>query len=176
MKYTQTIDPDLIEQYKIVHKQNYNFGTSGNRIVDRCKQVLDGMKVTSIFDYGCGKSTLGQALLSKPDDVLIKYDPAIPEFSERYPGCKCDLVLCTDVLEHIREETVPAVIADIATISDKALFIIATRKAIQILPTGENAHCTIKPAAWWLDQIKVNFKRATIFHNIPKHSVIIKTW
>ena len=31
---------------------------------------------------------------------------------------------------------------------------ICTRPAIAVLPSGENAHCTLEPMSWWVEQIR----------------------
>ena len=35
---------------------------------------------------------------------------------------------------------------------------ICTRPAIAVLPSGENAHCTLEPMSWWVEQIRPHSK------------------
>ena len=53
-------------------------------------------------------------------------------------------------MEHIPKEQLPQVFAHIFGKAQKFVFLaICTRPAIAILPSGENAHCTVKEPDWW---------------------------
>lgn len=81
--------------------------------------------------------------------TVTKFDPAVPKFAKRPTGV-FDLVWCTDVMEHIPEEDIPAIVADLVEYAVKALFVtVATHPAKKTLPNGENAHVTQKDGDWW---------------------------
>lgn len=95
------------------------------------------------MDYGCGKGELVKLLQKKyPFIKVCGYDPAVEEF-ENLPNEKFDFIIVTDVLEHIPENELPDTIAKISALSDKVFFHLHHAKAINVLPNGENAHCTI---------------------------------
>ena len=63
------------------------------------------------------------------------------------PDGPFDGVISTDVLEHIPEEHLPETFDQIFSRAERFVFLaICTRKAIAILPSGENAHCTLRLA------------------------------
>lgn len=145
-----TVDNDLLEQYKKIHATK-EYGTSGDRVFKQCLPFISS-SWTSALDYGCGRSKTLELL---PDHVTkrVRYDPAIPDFAKKPKG-KFDFLICTDVLEHVREETVPAILAHIFSLSSNVFFSIALRPAIEILPNGQNAHVTVKPLDWWIEKIE----------------------
>ena len=80
------------------------------------------------------------------------YDPAIP--GKDAPPGPADLVVCTDVLEHVEPEHLDAVLDDLQRLAKKSLFLlIATRPASKALPDGRNAHLTIEPPKWWIPKL-----------------------
>ena len=118
------------------------------------------MQCKTALDYGCGKASLykridpsGKTLqdIWGMDNISL-YDPAVPEYEVK--PSPCDLVVCTDVMEHIPESEVEAVLKDINMLANKAVyFCISYKKAYALLPNGENAHCTVKSEDWWKEQI-----------------------
>ena len=105
----------------------------------------------SFLDYGCGTGSFGRAMLAHGWNV-DEYDPGITG-KDRLPG-PSDLVVCTDVLEHIEPERLPIVIKHIHSLAKKACyFVVATRPAEKRLPDGRNAHLIIDNDHWWLSQL-----------------------
>jgi hypothetical protein len=69
------------------------------------------------------------------------------------PTGKFDGVICTDVLEHCPEEDIGWILAELFSYATKFIFAnAATFPAHKRLPSGGNAHCTIRPARWWEEQ------------------------
>lgn len=154
---------------------------SGNwpgKTITRHKKAITSfvreVQPSSILDYGCGKGTqYTKKKIHEPWGLMPAcYDPAVPEFSDEPQPA--DLVLCIDVMEHIDESAVDRTLDKILSLAKKAVyFSIATRDAHARLATGESAHCTIKPAEWWLEKIQ---KRASVlvrvsFDNKETHDV-----
>ena len=77
-----------------------------------------------------------------PKIKVYGYDPAVAEFSTM-PVKKVDLVINTDVLEHIPEDELPETVQRIASLSQNVFFQLHHGAAVVTLPNGENAHCTI---------------------------------
>lgn len=103
------------------------------------------MGTADILDYGCGKGNLAAVLT----EMSVRgYDPAVVEFAaEPQPA---DIVVCTDVLEHIEPDCVDAVLAHIASLTKSAaLLAIACYPAIKKLADGRNAHLSVHPPRWW---------------------------
>jgi len=108
-----------------------------------------------VLDYGCGKGTLGPALKHVlPYLEVSEYDPGIPG-KDTPPAGKHDLVISTDVLEHIEPECVDDVLANIAAVTGRYFYAtIGLELAKHILPDGRNAHILIRPMEWWSAALK----------------------
>lgn len=126
------------------------------------------MNVKSLLDYGCGKQSLKFSL---PELNVIGYDPAIegldtaPEPSE--------LVVCTDVLEHIEPELIDDVLNDISRLTIRnAFLVISTRPANKTLPDGRNAHLIQKPISWWAEKLEKRF-RINIIQNFSSEFMVL---
>lgn len=112
----------------------------------------------TILDYGCGKGTLLDALDEQYEGEIILqgYDPAITKFG--LDPDPADLVLCTDVLEHIEPDCLNAVLSHIRSLTKIGAFlVIHTGPASHKLPDGRNAHLIQQPLDWWFIQIAPYF-------------------
>lgn len=146
------ISSEYQEQNAELHRKNAYYGTSSGKWVDVVMQLVNRKGARSVLDYGCGKGDLGRGL-SFP---IAEYDPSIPGKDSRPEAA--DLVVCTDVLEHIEPECLDAVLDDLKALTRKAVFLsVATRPAKKTLPDGRNAHLIIKPAEWWLPKLMDRF-------------------
>lgn len=132
------------------HKERPDYGISGHNYADQIHQMAQRLQTRSILDYGCGKATLQKSI----PFPIQNYDPFIEEYAER--PTPADLVVCTDVMEHIEEEYVESVLSDIASLTKRAVFFqIATSPAKKTLPDGRNAHITIRsPNEWLMDLMR----------------------
>ena len=109
-----------------------------------------------LLDYGAGKGH--QYDLNRTDVDLREvygvteitcYDPGHQPYSS-LPDGSFDGVICLDVMEHCPEEDLPWIISEIIGYAERfAYFTVACFKAKKKLPNGENAHCTVRPPAWW---------------------------
>jgi hypothetical protein len=143
--------------YQHIHATNPTYGQgSGLAVCSAIRNYIaphlppDGH---SVIDYGCGRSRM---IFDIFPDALIhaRYDPAIPEFSGLPPPQGFTFGICTDVLEHIPENELDETLLLLSLTARKWIFIVCTRPAGQLLPNGENAHCTVRDPEWWLDQLK----------------------
>jgi hypothetical protein len=91
-----------------------------------------------------------------------EYDPAIPG-KDTLPSF-ADLVVSTDVLEHIEPDRLDSVLGHLRMLARKAVFVVVSLKdSNKILADGRNAHLIIRPSKWWLKRfVQVGFtvKRA----------------
>ena len=139
-----------LEQAKLYH-QEYKIwqGTSIINYIPKINQIIKDKDIKTILDYGCGK-----AKHHPKEWNAIKYDPAIQEYQNK-PQDKYDLVISTDVLEHIPVDNIQQTINEIFSYSNKWVFVsVCCRKAEAILPNGYNAHATIESAKWWRELFK----------------------
>ncbi len=171
---------DLIAQYRKIHQEK-RYGYTSQNLFLLLMPFVQEISPKSLLDYGCGQSNLVFMLRDAldPDNTesvtAYKYEPAIKELSS-LPVEKADLVLNTDVLEHIPNEDLEPVIKKILSISGNALFVISNKEAKEILPDGTNAHCSVHPPEWWRELIE---KQAGFAKLIPwpvPNTCCIVTW
>lgn len=121
------------------------FGGSGYKWAGDIAKWAKEFEARHILDYGCGESTLKQAL---SDWLVLEYDPAVVG-KEQSPTF-ADLVVATDVLEHVESQCLDAVLDHIQSLAIKAVFLtVATRPSNKTLGDGRNAHRIIQPWTWW---------------------------
>lgn len=162
------VKPDLIsDAYRKLnadlHQQNLAYGVGGGKHADIVLKLVASLNTTSVLDYGCGKGYLAKAL-SFP---IWEYDPAIPEKSlEPRPA---DIVVCTDVLEHIEPEKLQFVLRDLQRVTKKVLYaIIHTGPAGKTLSDGRNTHLIQRDRRWWDKKLSNYFKIGQTIEKLPE--------
>lgn len=137
----------LAKEYKWFHaKGKFNGGSLAPHIQE-IKQLIKEYDCKTILDYGCGKASLHKK--HKLGHEVVLYDPYYESYSN-IPIGGFDMVISTDVLEHIPENEIGKILADLISYTDKVLFLsISTKPAIKKFSNGENVHLTIKPKEWW---------------------------
>lgn len=147
------ISQEYIEQNRKLHESNAEYGTSGSRYTREVAALVMACGGKDVLDYGCGKQTLSNSL---PQFKFTDYDPCLEGLdSDPVPH---DVVVSTDVAEHVEPEFVDAYLDDLQRLTKKALYlVVACRPAKKTLPDGRNAHLTVYPPAWWLTKILERF-------------------
>ena len=126
------------------------WGADGAKHADAARELIKRFAPATILDYGCGEARLAEAL--KPIRVS-NYDPGIEAFAKMPKPC--DLVICTDVLEHIEPEKLDAVLDHIYRLAGRAAyFVIDMKPANAILADGRNAHLSLHSAGWWFNKLQ----------------------
>ena len=146
----QLISKPYLAQQAELHSRPQGYGGKGSKWAETVLDLIKRYDAWSVLDYGCGKGTLGKALreASVPGLRIDEYDPAITGWS-MLPGF-ADMVVCTDVLEHIEPDRLPSVLGHIALLARKAAFlVVALDPANKILSDGRNAHLIQQPSDWW---------------------------
>lgn len=125
------------------------WGADGAKHTAAVQDLIAEFSPATILDYGCGENRLAESL--KPIRVS-GYDPGIPERAKMPKPC--DLVVCTDVLEHVEPEKLDAVLDHLYRITGRVgYFVISTKPANAVLPDGRNAHLSVHPADWWRQKL-----------------------
>jgi FkbM family methyltransferase len=149
--------PEYLEQNRALHQQNPAYGISGSKRADVVKKLIESTKPATVLDYGCGKGTLAAAL----PFPIWEYDPAIP--GKDAPPRPAELVVCTDVLEHIEPDYLDSVLMDLARCTIKVCYaVIHTGPAAKTLPDGRNAHLIQQKKAWWKAALSKYFAVASL--------------
>jgi 2-polyprenyl-3-methyl-5-hydroxy-6-metoxy-1,4-benzoquinol methylase len=145
-----------------LHHDNLAYGVGGGKHAPTVEKLSKALTTQSVLDYGCGKGYLAKALTFP----IWEYDPAVPNKAES--PRPADLVVCTDVLEHIEPENLLPVLADLRRCTRKmGYFIIHTGPSGKLLSDGRNAHLIQQDRAWWETQLAEFFTVAKILQAGP---------
>jgi hypothetical protein len=150
------ISPKYVVMQRLLHGQPRGYGGRGDKWAPVVVALIAEHGASSVLDYGCGQGSLRRAVMatSRPGLRFDEYDPAIPGKDGR-PGF-ADLVVITDVLEHIEPERLDAVFAHLKLLARKAIFaVISLKDSNKVLADGRNAHLIIRPANWWKKRIEL---------------------
>lgn len=153
---TLKIDDLASPAYREVLDQKHQmekWGNGGKGWVDVVHLFATVVKAESILDYGCGTGALKDSYERLGWlTPIFNYDPGKPKWAD-LPG-PADLVVSTDVLEHIEPELLDNVLTHMFSLANKGMFLnIALSPARTILPDGRNAHLIVQPAEWWLEKL-----------------------
>ncbi len=133
------------------------WGKSGDSWAPEVLAWAKELGAETVLDYGCGRGTLKPAI---PNLKVNEYDPGIPG-KDKLPK-PADMVVSTDVLEHIEPDRVDAVLKHQFDLAGRGAFmVISCRLARELLPDGRNAHLTVREPEWWIGQLaRVGWKIA----------------
>ena len=157
---------DLIDSYKKLHEQEGKFkGISLIPLVPTLMKIVKDNNCKTLLDYGCGKAIpydkerCKEVDLRNPIQELCSlesfdlYDPAYEKYAT-LPDKKYDIVVCTDVLEHIAEQDLDYVLTQILSRSNKVVFLnICCKPALKHFKEGKfkgkNVHISLFEPDWW---------------------------
>ncbi len=173
MRQHDLITSEYLEMQRKLHAAPRGYGGRGDKWAGIVLQLAIQYEAVSILDYGCGQGSLARTLKSQPLNGLriAEYDPAIPG-KDAFPMF-ADLVVVTDVLEHIEPRRLDNVLEHIKGLARKAVWaVISTKESNKHLSDGRNAHLIIKPASWWKARlIKAGFTLhvpPTVVRSVPE--------
>lgn len=157
---------NLLDEYRRMAAEGGNF--YGLSILQHKKLIgalVHDYKARSLMDYGCGRGDAWHSphnlhhYLGIKRKNLFLYDPSFPKHDRLPPDRTFDGVLCSDVLEHVPEEAVPAIIERLCAYANKFVWAsVCCRPAKKVFSDGTNMHVTVRPMKWWMDR----------FHEAPK--------
>lgn len=148
------ISPDYLQFQKELHAKG-NYGISSGKWAHIIGNIAQREQCADILDYGCGTGQLKAAL----GNVVREYDPCIA--GKDADPAPADMVVCTDVLEHIEPDKLDGVLAHLKSKTKKTLFFtIALRPAGKVLSDGRNAHLIVESSDWWRERLSKYFSIA----------------
>ncbi len=141
-----------------LHQENAAYGVGGGKHAPTVLKLAESVDARSVLDYGSGKSGLAKSM----PYGITEYDPAVPGKDES--PRPADLVVCTDVLEHIEPDKLAFVLADLQRCTRKVgYFVIHTGPAAKHLADGRNTHLIQRGLAWWQKQLGRYFTIGKLF-------------
>lgn len=161
---------ELVELYKELHSNSSKIfdGRSLIKFANPIREIIEKHNCETLLDYGCGKGYLytdkynivaNSKHLVKPIheywniDNPHLYDPG-EEQHNKLPSGVFDIVINTDVLEHIPEDDLVWVLKEIFNYSSNIVFLnISCRPALKTFKNGENVHVSVFPIQDWLQLI-----------------------
>lgn len=151
-----------IDQHRRAHRWAKEFrGRSLMPHIQAIDALLEQQQCHTILDYGCGKA---QCWPAHWQGRITGYDPAYEPYSQR-PTAQHDMVICTDVMEHVPESAVAETLRHIFQLRRKwAYFSICTRASNKTLPDGSNKHVTVR-SPWWWDSHFIGHDRYTVVYS-----------
>lgn len=153
------ISPEYLDQLHKMRDEKHRprWGNGGQRHVPHILQLIAVHQPASLIDYGCGLGMLMLELRKFTTVPMYGYDPGIPERAA-LPE-QCDLLVSTDVLEHVEPDKLDGVLTHILMLTGKVAYLnIHTGPANARLPDGRNAHLIQQPASWWKSKLEQYFK------------------
>jgi len=117
-----TITPEYQDALLNLHKQSWG-NSAGKYAGDSIVELLnEHPEIKTILDYGCGEGTLKDWVEDKGiHREWTLYDPGMEQYKEK-PSGKFDLVITTDVLEHVEELMLNRVLAELRDYTGKFLY------------------------------------------------------
>ena len=151
-----------------LHRENLAYGVGGGKWAETVKKLRAATNAQSVLDYCAGKGYLAKAL----DFPIWQYDPAIPDIAAS--PRPADLVICTDVLEHVEPDLLRFVLHDLARCVRKVgFFVVHTGPANKTLPDGRNTHLIQKGELWWRKKLERVFTVGDIKKKGPELLIVV---
>lgn len=170
------ITPEYQKALFDLHK--IQWGTTGGKYAgDSVVNILKGFReIETILDYGCGSASLKNFVIKK--GVKKKwslYDPGVAKYTDEPKG-KFDLVITTDVLEHVEEPMLNNTIRHLQSLTGKYLLseiacYLSGCKFKDGPYVGQDLHINLKaPDAWRLRLQHPNFEL------IESYAYVLEGW
>lgn len=148
----------------------YNYGHGGD--AEEAAEIVRSFNPETVLDYGCGQGNLARLLTCEVE----QYDPAIEGKTD--DPARADVVVCTDVLEHIEPDCLDDVLLHLRALTkNKAVFIIATKPSSKVMADGRGAHLIVEDSGFWFQKLTglFNFERFEDRSAIGKGLLIVVT-
>jgi hypothetical protein len=155
------VSPAYRMQLVALHNQQ-RWGADGGKHTAAVRALWQKFQPKTVLDYGCGENRLAESL--KEEFRISGYDPGIPTRASMPKPC--DMLICTDVLEHVEPAKLDAVLDHIWRVTGQVGYlVISTKLANAVLPDGRNAHLSVHAPEWWMEKLR------TIGWSILEHSM-----
>lgn len=152
----------ISDNYKKILTEIHDTSPFGKRskVPKYLSEFISQINPTSMLDFGCGKGRLVQRLSEDYPNISVSgYDPGNKDFNKSLDDVYVDLLVSTDVLEHVEPEHINKTLEYLSTRSKYIYHLIALSPAKLILPDGRNAHLIQESPEWWRNKfLNLNYK------------------
>jgi hypothetical protein len=145
----------ISNEYKKILTDIHDSSPFGKRskLPAHLESFIEEINPNSILDFGCGKGRLVSTLTEKyPTKLISGYDPGNTSYDRSLDDVNVDLLISSDVLEHIEPEYLDETLKYLSTKSRYIYHLIALSPAKLILPDGRNAHLILESNVWWREK------------------------
>jgi SAM-dependent methyltransferase len=152
----------ISDEYKKILNEIHETSPFGKRrkFPRYLERFIREIRPKSILDFGCGKGRLIETIKDRYPNVSVTgYDPGNSNFDKSLDNVYVDLLISSDVLEHVEPEHIDSTLKYLSTKSKFIYHLIALSPAKLILPDGRNAHLIQESASWWREKfVRLNYK------------------
>lgn len=169
------VNPEAAKYQKLWARDDYRTVSPGEQMAMTFLEQARPERDAEVIDFGCGtgRGALALALFGSMRVHMLDFtanclDPEVAQACETQPTRisfrQHDLTFapretaaygyCCDVMEHIPTADVPQVLRNILGSAHHVFFGISTVPDVMGATIGEELHLTVKPLAWWVEQIK----------------------
>ena len=172
------ITPEYQKELFDLHTKELWGNTGGKYVGDSVVKILEANpEIKTILDYGCGAATLKKFVEDRgiTDKQWTLYDPAVKIY-DKEPTGKFDLVISTDVLEHVEEIMLNNVIRNLQSLTGKFLLseiacYLCNCKFENGPYVGQDMHISLKAPDGWRLRLE-----HPDFEDIESISYVIDYW
>jgi hypothetical protein len=153
---------DQLRKFRDGRPAKKKWGTTGARnFGEEVKHYLiKRPRYETVLDFGAGEGGLGSFICESierrsraPEIKWTNYDPGVPGI-DKLPSQRFDLIVSSDVLEHVEPEMIDQTCEWLRDHASKALYMhIACDPAGLRLPDGRNVHLITEKMDWWIDKL-----------------------
>ena len=143
------------EEYK-KHITDPDYGGESVEYAEYISRAINQTGVEEVLDYGAGKGELPKNMTLDHRVAVHLYDPAIPAIAE-IPEPR-QMVTCIDVLNHVEDDCIEAVMDDLKRVTKSLIFIVITEDH--------------RDMEWWLPKIMERFSVQSLIRSSVDFYVI----
>jgi hypothetical protein len=155
---TKTTSDEYAELLAQAHGTVWEQTRAWHPVRHEIASLIREQDINTALDFGGAAGNLGKWLEEQPDlDIAVDtYDAGMPERS-KYPEVAYELVMSTDVLEHVEPEWLDCVLDQIGESASRFQYHrIATAKSGALLADGRDAHLIVQDHHWWAVKLERN--------------------
>lgn len=111
--------------------------------------------IVTVLDFGCGAGTLKPFIekTARAGIIVTEYDPSV-EGKTRLPDGTFDLLVTTDVLEHVEPVSLDETLRWMEEHSVRQFHHIDCNDTKDRLPDGRDVHLIVAEPHWWLSKLQ----------------------